>query len=63
MVPIASSEYPTPAARPRYSVLDTAHVARTFGVVATPWLDQLDRVLDAQFATQHAAQPALVHHD
>jgi dTDP-4-dehydrorhamnose reductase len=43
---IPSSEYPTPAARPAYSVLDTRKFAWTFGVVPTPWQEQLEQVLD-----------------
>ena len=34
--PIATSEYPTPATRPAYSVLDKSKIRDTFGV-DTPW--------------------------
>ncbi len=41
VVPIASSEYPTPARRPAYGVLDTARFVRTFGFALSPWADAL----------------------
>lgn len=41
LVPIATEEYPVPAQRPRYSVLDGGRVARTFGVALPDWQRQL----------------------
>jgi dTDP-4-dehydrorhamnose reductase len=35
--PIATQDYPTPAARPRNSVLDTAKIAHDYGVAPSPW--------------------------
>lgn len=35
--PIATSEYPTPARRPAYSVLDNSKLARAFGVALPHW--------------------------
>jgi dTDP-4-dehydrorhamnose reductase len=46
VVPIASSDYPTPAARPAYSVLDIAKLQRDFGIELPDWRLGLDRVLD-----------------
>ncbi|HEX3867312.1 MAG TPA: sugar nucleotide-binding protein, partial [Gemmatimonadaceae bacterium] len=37
---IASVEYPTPARRPAYSVLDNSKLARRFGVRLPHWSDQ-----------------------
>lgn len=37
VVPISSSEYPTPARRPLNSRLNTAKVRNTFGVTLPPW--------------------------
>ncbi len=51
VVPIASSEFPTPARRPRYSVLGTRKFARTFGFSPPSWEEQLD----ACFARMPAA--------
>lgn len=45
VVPIASSEYPTPARRPRYSVLDNARLALVFGIQLPPWQDGLREVI------------------
>ena len=38
--PIATVDYPTPAARPAYSVLDNSKLAERFGVRLPPWRDQ-----------------------
>jgi dTDP-4-dehydrorhamnose reductase len=37
VVPIASSEYPTPALRPRFSVLSNAKLGAAFGIAAPSW--------------------------
>lgn len=47
VTPCASREYPTRAARPRYSVLDNAKVSAAFGPMP-PWQDALDRYLRAK---------------
>ena len=44
VVPCASHEYPTRAARPRYSALDNHKVSRIFGPMA-PWQEALERYL------------------
>ena len=49
---IASSEYPTPAARPAWSVLDSGKLAREAGVVLPEWGRGLDEVLDALAAAR-----------
>ena len=41
MLPIATAEYPTPARRPAYSVLDTARLRAEFGIVPPAWRDGL----------------------
>lgn len=43
--PIASSEYPTPAARPAYSVLSCARLRERFGVALPRWEQALDACL------------------
>ncbi|MBZ5790182.1 dTDP-4-dehydrorhamnose reductase [Burkholderia contaminans] len=45
VVPIPSSEYPTPAARPANSRLSNDKLARTFGLVAPDWRDALELCL------------------
>jgi dTDP-4-dehydrorhamnose reductase len=44
VVPIASSEYPTPARRPHYSVLSHRKFREAFGFAPTGWQAQLDQV-------------------
>ncbi len=39
--PISTSQYPTPAKRPAYSVLDTTKVQKTFGVKLKDWKQSL----------------------
>jgi dTDP-4-dehydrorhamnose reductase len=41
VVPIRTSEFPTPARRPAYSVLSNARLARAFGVRVPDWRSQL----------------------
>lgn len=43
--PLRSEEYPTPARRPAYSVLDTADARRDFGVTGMHWRMALRHVL------------------
>lgn len=43
--PILSEAYPTPAARPKYSVLDKAKTSRTFNVEIPYWKDSLAKAL------------------
>lgn len=42
---IPTEDYPTPAARPRYSVLNNDRLERTFGVSLPPWRDSLRECL------------------
>lgn len=42
---IATADYPTPAKRPAYSVLDTEKIEKTFGLAAPSWRDGLRAVL------------------
>lgn len=43
---ITTADYPTPAARPAYSVLDTRKLRETFGISPPTWQDGLGGVLD-----------------
>lgn len=43
---ITTADYPTPAARPAYSVLDTTALQREFGIRLPDWRVGLERVLD-----------------
>jgi dTDP-4-dehydrorhamnose reductase len=44
--PIPTAQYPTPAERPKYSVLDKAKIQQTFGLALQPWKSSLYRCLD-----------------
>lgn len=45
VLPITTAEYPTPAQRPSYSVLDTARLQQGFGIVPPDWRDGLKQTL------------------
>jgi dTDP-4-dehydrorhamnose reductase len=47
LVPIATADYPTPAARPANSILSNDKFARTFGFRLPDWEQQLDAVMSA----------------
>lgn len=46
VTPIRTSDYPTAANRPPWSVLDCAKIERAFSIQPKPWLKCLDNVLD-----------------
>jgi dTDP-4-dehydrorhamnose reductase len=43
--PIGTSDYPTPARRPAYGVLDTSHFTRTFGFELPHWVTLLEECM------------------
>jgi len=47
VVPIATADYPTPARRPAYSVLDTGRLEAGCGIRLLDWQEGLARTLDA----------------
>lgn len=47
---IETRDYPTPARRPAYSVLDTGKFRRDTGITPPPWQDSLDQALTEIFA-------------
>jgi len=46
VLPIPTSEYPLPAPRPAYSVLDTAKIRSTFGIEIPAWKESLHKCLE-----------------
>lgn len=59
LAPCTSAEYPTPAARPAFSVLETTRLALDTGVILPPWRDALARFLDQLAAEGAGAAPRL----
>jgi len=43
--PIPTAQYPTPAKRPHYSVLDTTKIRQTFGIIIPEWKLSLEKCL------------------
>jgi dTDP-4-dehydrorhamnose reductase len=41
LTPLHTADYPTPAARPHYSVLDKTKIKQTYGIVIPHWEDSL----------------------
>jgi len=46
LIPLTSAQFPTPARRPRSSVLDCHRILAAHGIGQTPWPDLIDRCLD-----------------
>ena len=46
VLPISTEQYPTPARRPRYSVLDCTRIADVFGITPPDWRVSLRKVCD-----------------
>lgn len=55
--PISSSDYPTPAKRPRNSQLDCSKIRQAYGIALPPWQDALPICLDELF--QNSPQEGL----
>jgi dTDP-4-dehydrorhamnose reductase len=50
LIPISSEEYPTPAVRPRNSILDCTKLEREFGLQLAHWKDALSEVIESMRA-------------
>jgi dTDP-4-dehydrorhamnose reductase len=46
LLPITTAEYPTPARRPPYSVLDCRRIESTFGIRRLPWQESVETTVD-----------------
>ena len=44
--PIASNEYPVPAKRPNYSILNTNKIEHTFNIQIPYWKDSLQKCME-----------------
>jgi len=58
VTPIATADYPTPARRPRNSVLSNAKLQRCFGISLTPWQTALDAVFQVLIPASGTTAPA-----
>ena len=45
VLPVPGTEFPTPAKRPAYSVLDTSRIRRELGLSPAPWRENLRKML------------------
>jgi len=50
VVPITTSEYPTPAARPAWSVLDCAKMEQNFGIIPRSWQRGLAEMINELYS-------------
>lgn len=50
IIPIATAEYPTAAARPAWSVLDCGKIERNFGIVPNKWQDGLSAMINELYS-------------
>jgi dTDP-4-dehydrorhamnose reductase len=55
VIPITTLDYPTPAQRPAWSVLDTTRLQRDFRIQPIAWQDGLGSVLDEMSGSQGSA--------
>jgi len=52
VIPISTSDYPTPAQRPAYSVLDTAKLQHDFSIAPPDWQHALRTTLRVLASTR-----------
>lgn len=52
VIPVPSTEYPTPAARPAWSVMDKSLIRQTFAIVVPDWKDSLAAYLALEAASR-----------
>ncbi len=51
LLPITTAEYPTPARRPPYSVLDCRRIESAFGLLRPPWRQSVEKTVDRLLST------------
>jgi dTDP-4-dehydrorhamnose reductase len=51
LLPITTAEYPTPARRPPYSVLDCRRIESTFDIRRPPWPQSVEKTVDRLLST------------
>lgn len=45
LIPIVTQEYPTPAERPHFSVMNKSKIKQTFGISIPYWKDSLKKCI------------------
>jgi len=55
VLPIKTSEYPLPARRPAYSVLDCSLIKRVFGITPPPWAESLAQMMGGLYGVPQAS--------
>jgi dTDP-4-dehydrorhamnose reductase len=55
LLPISTAEYPTPARRPPYSVLDCRRIESVFGIRRPAWEQSVEKTVDRLLAATRAA--------
>lgn len=55
--PLHTTEYPTPATRPAYSVLDKTKIKQTFGITIPHWEESLERSLSPSLPEGREKEP------
>jgi dTDP-4-dehydrorhamnose reductase len=53
LLPISTAEYPTPARRPPYSVLDCRRIESAFGIRRPSWPQSVEKTVDRLLAAAH----------
>jgi dTDP-4-dehydrorhamnose reductase len=55
IVPIPTTEYPTPAPRPAFSALDCSSFESAFGVEMRPWEESLKKMIRQLYGSAHSS--------
>jgi dTDP-4-dehydrorhamnose reductase len=45
VLPITTAEFPTPAKRPAYSLMDCSRLSNTYGITLVPWKESLQKCI------------------
>jgi len=57
LTPITTADYPTPARRPAYSVLDCGRIEQRFGILRPPWRTSVEKTVDRLLSIESSKRP------